>query len=239
MLTRDPALPPARPRAARRDRPTPDDTTLREFLDAAASRRTSAGTSWSRSSPPSGRATRRSRSTTRRATCSRSSTTTACSAVSGSPQWRTVTGGSREYVARVAAGLDDVRVGTKVTSVLETADGRRGHRRQRRHARRTTPSWSRPTPTRRWRCWPSRPRPSASCSPRCPTPTNVALLHTDASAAAAGRARPGLVELPAASRGDRGPGHGHLRPDPAAAAAHRHPLPGHPRRRGPRRPATR
>ena len=42
--------------------------------------------------------------------------------VTGSPQWRTVVGGSREYVARVAAGLDDVRVGTKVTSVRETAD---------------------------------------------------------------------------------------------------------------------
>jgi DUF1365 family protein len=41
----------------------------------------------------------------------------------GSPQWRTVTGGSREYVARVAAGIADVRTGTKVTSVLEAADG--------------------------------------------------------------------------------------------------------------------
>ena len=36
--------------------------------------------------------------------------------ITGSPQWRTVVGGSREYVARVAAGLDDVRVGTKITS---------------------------------------------------------------------------------------------------------------------------
>ena len=41
----------------------------------------------------------------------------------GSPQWRTVTGGSREYVEKVAARLGDVRIGTKVTSVLETADG--------------------------------------------------------------------------------------------------------------------
>ncbi len=41
----------------------------------------------------------------------------------GSPQWRTVTGGSREYVTRLAAGLADVRTGTKVTSVLETPDG--------------------------------------------------------------------------------------------------------------------
>jgi predicted NAD/FAD-binding protein len=36
--------------------------------------------------------------------------------VFGSPTWRTVAGGSKEYVARVAAGLDDIRVGTKVTS---------------------------------------------------------------------------------------------------------------------------
>ena len=43
--------------------------------------------------------------------------------VFGSPQWRTVTGGSREYVERVAARLPDVRTGTKVTSVLETAEG--------------------------------------------------------------------------------------------------------------------
>ncbi len=43
--------------------------------------------------------------------------------VFGSPQWRTVTGGSHEYVRRVGAVLPDVRLGTKVTSVLETADG--------------------------------------------------------------------------------------------------------------------
>jgi predicted NAD/FAD-binding protein/DUF1365 family protein len=41
----------------------------------------------------------------------------------GSPTWRTVTGGSREYVGRVAAALDEVRVDSKVTSVLETPDG--------------------------------------------------------------------------------------------------------------------
>ena len=43
--------------------------------------------------------------------------------VFGSPQWRTVTGGSREYVAKLAARLSDVRTGTKVTSVLETSTG--------------------------------------------------------------------------------------------------------------------
>jgi predicted NAD/FAD-binding protein/DUF1365 family protein len=43
--------------------------------------------------------------------------------VLGSPQWRTVAGGSHEYVARVGACLDEVRTGTKVTSVLEAPDG--------------------------------------------------------------------------------------------------------------------
>ena len=43
--------------------------------------------------------------------------------VKGSPQWRTVTGGSREYVERVAARLPDVRTGTKVTSLVETPTG--------------------------------------------------------------------------------------------------------------------
>ena len=43
--------------------------------------------------------------------------------VFGSPTWRTVSGGSREYVSRVAAGLAEVRTGTKVTTVSETATG--------------------------------------------------------------------------------------------------------------------
>ncbi len=43
--------------------------------------------------------------------------------VFGSPTWRTVTGGSRAYVDRVVAGLAEVRLGTKVTSVVETRDG--------------------------------------------------------------------------------------------------------------------
>lgn len=43
--------------------------------------------------------------------------------VFGSPEWRTVTGGSRTYVAAIEAGLPDVRLDTKVTSVREVADG--------------------------------------------------------------------------------------------------------------------
>ncbi|MES9509141.1 FAD-dependent oxidoreductase [Streptomyces sp. NPDC000609] len=42
--------------------------------------------------------------------------------VSGSPVWRTVTGGSGTYVDRIAAGLHEVRVGTPVRSVLRHTD---------------------------------------------------------------------------------------------------------------------
>lgn len=48
-------------------------------------------------------------------------------AVFGSPQWRTVTGGSRQYVDKVAASLvrrgATILLDTKVTSVLETPGG--------------------------------------------------------------------------------------------------------------------
>ncbi|GAA1958030.1 hypothetical protein GCM10009798_16990 [Nocardioides panacihumi] len=43
-------------------------------------------------------------------------------AVSGSPTWRTVTGGSREYVTRIAERLDEVRLGARVVEVTEHAD---------------------------------------------------------------------------------------------------------------------
>ncbi|RYB94280.1 FAD-dependent oxidoreductase [Nocardioides oleivorans] len=42
--------------------------------------------------------------------------------VFGSPEWRTVTGGSVQYVAKVGAGLQEIRLDTKVTSVRELAD---------------------------------------------------------------------------------------------------------------------
>ncbi|MFI1168790.1 NAD(P)/FAD-dependent oxidoreductase [Streptomyces sp. NPDC020801] len=43
--------------------------------------------------------------------------------VSGSPVWRTVTGGSRSYVDRIAAGLPEVRTATPVRSLLRHTDG--------------------------------------------------------------------------------------------------------------------
>ena len=41
----------------------------------------------------------------------------------GSPQWRTVTGGSHRYVEKVGAALQEVRLGAKVTSVAEVEGG--------------------------------------------------------------------------------------------------------------------
>lgn len=39
------------------------------------------------------------------------------------PKWRTVTGGSREYVSRLAAALDDIRFSSPVEQVLREDDG--------------------------------------------------------------------------------------------------------------------
>jgi hypothetical protein len=43
--------------------------------------------------------------------------------VNNRPRWRTVTGGSREYVRRIAAVLPDVRLATPVRAVTRAADG--------------------------------------------------------------------------------------------------------------------
>jgi predicted NAD/FAD-binding protein len=39
------------------------------------------------------------------------------------PAWRTVSGGSREYVSRIAAGFDDVRLATPVEGIVRLGDG--------------------------------------------------------------------------------------------------------------------
>lgn len=43
--------------------------------------------------------------------------------IGGSPTWRTVTGGSREYVRRIAERIDSIRLGSPVIEVSEHADG--------------------------------------------------------------------------------------------------------------------
>lgn len=43
--------------------------------------------------------------------------------VFGSPEWRTMEGGSAGYVARIAERLDEVRTGARITRVTETGEG--------------------------------------------------------------------------------------------------------------------
>lgn len=100
--------------------------------------------------------------------------------VLGSPQWRTVLGGSREYVRRVGEAVGDVRLGAKVTSVLETPDGVEvtdGNGRVTRvdavviatHPSQALSMLARPTPAQ------------ADVLGAMPYSTNPALLHTDTS----------------------------------------------------------
>ena len=168
---------------------------------------------------PCGRATPTSRSTTPPATCSRSWSTTACSASSA----RRVAHGHRWLARRTSPRsrprLPDVRTGTKVTSVLETADGRRGHRRQRR---RSTTYDAVVVATHPDQALAMLAEPTARAArgavgacrtrrtPRCSTPTPRCCRDA--------RARPGVVELPRRRRDGTASRHGHLRPDPAAAA---------------------
>jgi uncharacterized protein len=89
--------------------------------------------------------------------------------VSGSPPWRTVTGGSRRYVERAAKRLDEIRLSTPVRAVRRHPD----------HAEvldaagethRSTPWSSPPTRTRRCACSTRPPTPNATCSAPSPTP---------------------------------------------------------------------
>ena len=137
----------------------------------------------------------------------------------GSPQWRTVTGGSQAYVAKVAAA--DPRRPHRHQGHLgpRDAERRRGHRRQRpgvdvRRGRGRDPPGPGPRHARRARR--RRQREVLGAMPYTP---NAALLHTDAIADAARRQRLGHLELPAPV----GRRHRHLRPHPAPAARHRRP----------------
>ena len=153
-----------------RSRPTPEIRRCGSFSPTAASRRTSAGSSWSRSSRRSGRATPRWPWTTPRATSSSSSPTTACSR---SPALRSGAPSSAALGVRRAGRGRAPRRARRHQGHLGPRDpGRRaGHRRQRPRPRRTTRWSSRPIPTRRWRCSTSRHPPSDVLSRPCPTPT--------------------------------------------------------------------
>ena len=188
-----------------------------------------------------GRATRRSRWTTRRATCSPSSSTTACSASSArrsgapSPAARASTSPRSAAAARTtsAPAPRSPRCSRPPTGV-EVTDGngavddvRRGRG---RHPPRPGAGDARRADRRR----------SARCSRAMPySPQHRAAAHRHL-ACCRGRRAPGRRGTSCAAPTDAGRRHRHLRPHPAAAAADTDtPLPRHPRRRGPRRPGDR
>lgn len=101
-------------------------------------------------------------------------------AVFGSPRWRTVVGGSHDYVRRIAKELPDIRVSTPVTGIEEDVDGvtvlDAGGGRERfdrvvvaTHPRQALAMLSAPTPAQ---------REVLAAMPYSPNP---ALLHTDES----------------------------------------------------------
>ena len=123
---------------------------------------------------------------------------------------------------------------------LRPRDGprRRGDRRERRghdvrRRRRRHPPRPDPGPARRAHADAARgPRRDAVL------PQHRAAPHRHL-AAAADPQHVGVVELPTPRDGHARAGDGHLRPHPAPTPRHRHPLPGHPGRRAPRRPGRR
>ena len=189
---------------------------------AAGSRRTSPRTSWSPWSPPCGPATRRSRCDYPARYLFAFLANHGMLSVFGSPQWRTVTGGSREYVERGRRGSPTIRLSHRsprcaaTRTRVEVTDARR------RDAPRSTP-WSSP-PTRTRRCAmlePTRRPPSATCSARIPysaQPRPAAHRRHRCCPAAAAPGRRGTTCSAAASRTTRR-GHGQLRHDPAAGPA--------------------
>jgi predicted NAD/FAD-binding protein len=156
--------------------------------------------------------------------------------VFGSPTWRTVVGGSRCYVEKVAAGLDEVRVGRAVTGVVETDDAvwvtdatgdtdaydavvLAGHPHQ------SLAMLTQPSAAQR------------EVLGAMTYTTNHAQLHTDESVLPTRRAARASWNYWQRPDDDREPVLGHLRhlpPDGHRRAGP--PVPRHPRRRGPRRP---
>ena len=156
--------------------------------------------------------------------------------VFGSPTWRTVAGGSRSYVDRVAAAIEasggSVRTGAPVIEVSEGDDSvtvRTATDEERydavvvaTHPEQALALLADPSPVQR------------KVLGALPVLTQHRAAPHRHPAAAEGSSRLGVVELPAARRRP-GLGAGDLRPDPPPAAADPDALPGHPRRRAPRR----
>ena len=199
-------------------------------------------TSWSRWSPACGPATRPSRWSTPPATCSASSSTTACSGSSARRSGAPSPAARGSTSSASPPALADVRTGTKVTSVARDPDRASRSPTATAAPRPSTPSSSPPTPTRRWRCWPSRPPRSARCSRAMPYSPNTAQLHTDDSVLPRlPRARGSWNYLRRPSDVDRTVtvSYDMTRLMRLPECPRRHALHRHPRRPGPRRPVHR
>ena len=175
---------------------------------------------------------RRPRSPTRPGRCSRSSTTTAILTVTGSPHWRTVVGGSRTLRRTRGQGAHRHRARRRPSA---RSPNRPTASRSVTTATRPAPSterWSRPTPTRRSPCSPSRPRPNAAVLGAFDYSVNETILHTDALGSYPRAPRPGFVELPPGGvRRRRRGGAGELRHEPAPPARRAAPIRRHVERR--------
>ena len=141
--------------------------------------------------------------------------------VTGSPQWRTVVGGSRNYVERAAKNLSAVQH-RDPDPVGHPACRRRRDPGRRRPAAPGGPGRPRrPIRTRRCACWPTRRRTRPGCSAPSSTCRRRRVLHTDGSVLPAQPGGAGVLELPDGQlRVRRQAGQDQLRPQ-AAAADHR------------------
>ena len=187
----------ARARRSRCDAAAEDDPTRRRVpARRRLLRLLRRATSPSRWSPACGPPARRPRCSTRRRYLFRFLAHHGMLTVSGSPQWRTVVGGSRTYVERLAARLPDVRRRDPVTAVTRHDDGVDVRDAAGERARASTASSSPPTPTRRSPA--RRPDPTRRRPRRVPLLAQRDLLHRDASVLPEAARGPGVLELPMA-----------------------------------------
>ena len=140
---------------------------------------------------------------------------------------------------RVAAALDEVRVGVEGHLGARDRRRRRGHRRQRRRDDVRRRGHRHPPRSRADDAGRADGRPARGARRDAVLPQRRPAAHRHLAAAARPpmRGRRGTSCATAATA--TAPVHRDLRPDPAAAARHRDPLPRHPRRRAPRRPGAR
>ena len=167
---------------------------------------------------------RRRPAATRRATCSRSWQNHGTLSVSGSPTWRTVVGGSRTYVDKLAKELSAVLTATPVRALRRLpAGGVAAHRRLRHRAALRRGRRRHPSRSGARACSPTRPPPSARSSALSGTPRTTRCCTPTRAFCPTAKRSDGLVELPhvrpAMTTAENVAGQ--LRHDPAAAAADR------------------